>query len=283
MPKIALISDIHYGPQRGSKLGPEALSLFENFRVWVEETKPALVVDLGDRISEVSPLEDKTLLAEVASWFAELGVPHHHVLGNHDVVNLSMAENQDILKTRVDSHSYDLAGYHLVFWNSGSELDNDKGPCFLEESLDWLERDLKETDLPSVIFTHIPLDSGSMQGNFYFQKIYAHHAHYPADKAEQIREVIERSAKVTLCVNGHTHWNAYHCIDGIHYVTIPSLVETFPSYPEPCAAWASLSIEEDIHIKVYGNLPIEYRLPLKKKGHWLNLDKEYAPKGVQPM
>ncbi len=146
-----------------------------------------------------------------------------------------------------------------------------------------LRKDLASTSLPTVIFTHLPLDNGSMKGNFYFDKDYPHHAGYPAIQGEKIRDVIEKSGNVILCVNGHAHWNAYHCIDGTHYVTIPSLTETFLTWPSPDEAYARLDIGEQIEIEIFGQAPIFYRLPIKKLGtHWVSSFKEYSPKKILP-
>lgn len=177
-----------------------------------------------------------------------------------------------------------MAGYHFVFWNASAFLDARAGFTLPVSDVAWLESDLSNTTLPTIIFSHVPLDNGSMQGNFYFEAAYPHHAHYPEHQAQSAREVLEQSKKVILCVNGHAHWNAYHCIDGIHYVTIPSLTESFPTYPEACRAWASLTLDSDIHLTVHGNLPIEYRLPIKSSAseHWLNIHKSYAPQVELP-
>jgi hypothetical protein len=122
-----------------------------------------------------------------------------------------------------------------------------------------------------------------MKGNFYFEKEYAHHGAYPEAQGAAIREVIERSGKVLLCMNGHAHWNAYHSIDGTHYVTIPSLTESFTTWPHANEAFATLRISDCIEIEVFGRTPLFYRLPLKARNeHWLNVHKDYSPAFIRP-
>lgn len=281
---IAIIADIHFGADLGTKKGSAAKEQFQKFIRWQKALNPDLVVDLGDRISDIGKEGDIELMSEVAQWFKEIEAPVAHLMGNHDSHFLSATENSEILGSSCEKRSIDLEGYHLIFFNTRCYLDQDKGLSFDKADLEWLREDLESTNLPTVLFSHVPLDNGSMTGNFYFERMYAHHAHYPDGDMQDLREIIERSNKVTLCINGHTHWNTYQCINGIHYVTVPSLTELFPTYPESTNAMTLLNIDEDIHIKVEGNLPIEYRLPIRQRGskHWINIDKDYAPEIVTP-
>ncbi len=281
---VALITDIHFGPDRGTKKGSSAPELMRKFKHWLNASSCSLLVELGDRISDVDRDTDIVNIRQVAGWFSDISLPHYHLAGNHDLEELTLAENEELLKFSLRSTSVDVAGFHLVFWNAGSKLDREKGFSLLEEELRWLKADLAKTKFPTIIFTHVPLDNGSMKGNFYFEKAYPLHACYSIEDGEKIREVIERSNKVILCINGHAHWNAYHCIDGIHYITLPSLTETFPTYPNACESWAKLSVGDEIQLQVFGNLPIEYRLPIRLPAseHWLNIHKDYAPQVTTP-
>ncbi|OFW83779.1 MAG: hypothetical protein A2018_05085 [Alphaproteobacteria bacterium GWF2_58_20] len=280
---IAIVSDIHHGPDRGSKKGSSAIPLLESFIAFTKETNPDCIIDLGDRISDTDYETDLRLLGEIASTLRKLPGTPHYLLGNHDVAKLSVADNEAALQCSLASASEDRNGFHLVFWNPFSKLDLAKGFSLQEGDLAWLKADLAATSLPSVIFTHVPLDNGSMKGNFYFEKNFPHHAAYPEAQGEAIRDIIERSGKVVLCINGHAHWNAHHCIDGIHYVTIPSLTELFTTWPEPNAAYARMSLSDHIEIEVFGRDPVFYRLPIKAPGtHWLNTSKDYAPGNLFP-
>lgn len=280
---IAIVSDVHHGPDRGTKKGSNTLKVFERFVEFANSVEPDFTVDLGDRISDTDHETDLKYAKEIAAEFNNISGDVFHILGNHDIAELSVDENKEILPSKVASMSFDKENFHFIFWNTNPHLDQEAGFSLREEDLVWLEKDLASTLLPTIIFTHVPLDNGSMKGNFYFDKDYAHHASYPELQGEKIRAVIERSEKVVLCVNGHAHWNAYHCIDGIHYVTIPSLTETFLTWPDPCEAYAKLSIGERIEIEVFGRAPAFYRLPVKKlKNHWVSSFKEYSPAKILP-
>ena len=273
--KIALVADIHHGREAGTKLGTAALELMQSFAAWVNTVRPALVVDLGDRINNREKEEERRWTRDVAMAFRAIERPCVHLLGNHDAYRLSREESEELMETTLASHSRDLQGYHLVFWNSAVRFEND-GFHLTPADLAWLEADLAATDLPTLLFSHLPLDNGSMLGNYYFEKA-PQEAHYAEGAAA--REIIERSGKVIACVAGHTHWNAHNTIDGIHYLTIHSLTESFTTHPDPTGAYGILNVDRAITVEVFGKVPALVRLPIKPLGHhWKNRHREYGPR-----
>lgn len=274
--KIALIADVHHGIDMGTKIGSAALPLMRPFVDWVNAIQPDIVVELGDRINDRDKSSDIKWTREVAHELSGLKRPCVHILGNHDFNQLTRDESEDAMQTSFGSHSRDVQGHHLVFWNSCVAL-KDGGFQFMPEDLTWLAADLAATELPTIVFSHVPLDNGSMVGNFYFDKLAPKGGQY-ADGAAA-REIIERSGKVIACFAGHTHWNARNTIDGVHYITIHSLTESFTTHPHPTGAYGILSIEDAMTVEVFGRDPALYRLPVKPPGfHWQNLHKDYAPK-----
>ena len=274
--KIAVIADIHHGIDVGTKLGSAAVTLMRPFVDWVNSVSPDLVVELGDRINDLDKYADIRWTKEVAKVFTEVKTACVHILGNHDDQRLARAESEDAMQTTFASHSRDVNGYHLVFWNSAVELQQG-GYHLPDNDLMWLATDLAATDLPTIVFSHLPLDNGSMLGNFYFEKLVPRGAHYAEGAAA--RDVIERSGKVMTCIAGHTHWNQRHTIDGVHYITIHSLTESFTTHPHPTGAYAILTIDEYLTVEVFGRDPALHRLPIKPLGfHWQNLHRDFAPR-----
>ncbi len=273
--KIALIADIHHGVDIGTKRGSAALTLMQPFVDWVNAIGPDLVVELGDRINDVDKDTDLRWTRDVAHAFSAVQRPCIHILGNHDAAELSREESEDVMQTTFASHSRDVNGYHLVFWNSDVRMG--AGGFHLEPAdLAWLEADLAATSLPTVIFSHLPLDNGSMIGNFYFEKAVPKGAHYAEGAAA--RDIIERSGKVVACLAGHTHWNARNTIDGVHYITIHSLTESFTTHPDPTGAYGVLALDDFLTVEVFGRDPALHRLPIKPLGHhWVNLHRDFAP------
>lgn len=275
--RLAIVADIHHGANHGTKLGESALPLLARFREWCAATSPTLAVELGDRINDRDAQHDARLTREVADAFARFPAPITHLLGNHDCFALARAGAEAAFQQSFASHSRDLDGFHLVFWNADTALHRGRGFVATQQDLDWLVADLAATDLRTVVFSHLPLDGGAMTGNLYFEEGVALGLGGYAN-ARDVQRVLEASGKVVLCIAGHTHWNALAFVDGTAYVTVPSLTDAFMTWPKPAAAWAMCELGDDIFVRVAGEAPVEYRLPMKGIGHhWVSKRKGYAP------
>ncbi len=276
--RLALVTDIHHGADIGTKGGRQALPLLHDFCDWVEGMQPDLVVDFGDRISDVDRETDMALTQDVAAVFERLTVPRVHLLGNHEVGKMTLDDAETALGQSLKSHSCDVGGFHLVFWNADVRMHSDPRRFEIAETdLSWLAADLAVSARPTIVLSHIPLDNGSMIGNFYFERLLPGMGHYHNGAAA--REIIEQSGTVFLCLAGHVHWNRHTAIDGVHHVTIQSLTERFTCHPQVASAHALLEVGDDIRLEVFGNDPFALRLPLKSpEHHWMNLHRPYAPK-----
>lgn len=273
--RLGVVTDIHHGLPAGTKTGVHALPLLREVGRWADEAGIDLLIDLGDRINNLKRDNDLRLTREVAQVFGEFATPRAHLLGNHDNHEMSRADAEAAMGVSFASWSCDRKGFHLVFWNADTHITA-QGLRYTAAELAWLKADLQATQLPSVVFTHLPLDEGSMIGNFYFERYFADLAYYADSGA--VRDVLERSGKVVLCVAGHTHWNARNTIDGIHYVTVQSLSESYTTWPHPSGAYALLELGEDIRVDVFGRDTMGMRLPMRARDqHWANLSRPYAP------
>ncbi|MFW6234286.1 MAG: metallophosphoesterase family protein [Spirochaetota bacterium] len=274
--RVAVIADIHHGRDDETKLGSKALSLLDDALAAISGVNPDLLVDLGDRITDASVEEDKRLTREVAKRFIETELPRAHLLGNHDVESLDDAFIEEALASPVSHYSKNIGTWSLVFWQAAPHYR--RGNLRIPESdLGWLADELRKCSYPTVIFTHVPLDCGAMDGNYYFEKAPEGRArHYNAETA---RRIIIESDSVVLVVSGHAHWNRLNTVDGVHFVTVQSLTETFTTYPEPAGAWADIRLGESIHVEVRGRDPIRLVLPIRgKEAHWLTRS---APEDVR--
>ena len=260
--RLALVTDIHHGAPKLTKRSDLALPLLHQFIDFANEWGADMVVDLGDRISDKDNHTDRELTADVAGAFQRVGVPRRHIVGNHDQEFMSRAEGEELLGTSLASESVDVNGYHLVFWQAGVQYDRHQGFTLLEGDIDWLEQDLAATDMPTIVFTHVPLDGALMTGNYYFEAN-QHCAQY--DETPEIRRVLREAGKVVLCVAGHVHWNKANTVDGIPYISLQSLTESFTTDSEPTGAWSTIEIGEDIHWQCYGADPVDMRMPVGRK------------------
>lgn len=285
--RLALIADIHHGPDIGTKIGSAAVPLMRDVLPELKAVNADAVIELGDRINDVDHDADIALQREVAEHFGLAGLKAAHLLGNHDNHQISRAEAENAFQRSFDSHSFDANGFHIVIWNAHSRLAytrasqvtaETRGFHFAPGDLDWLRDDLAATDLPTVICTHAPLDGGSMVGNYYFETLPQFGGYLEDGPAA--REIIERSGKVVLCLAGHTHWNAVNVIDGIPYVTIHSLTESFTTNGKPTGAWGVAEIGENVDVQVFGRDPARFILPRRDlHSHWGHRRKDYAWRG----
>lgn len=259
--KIAAVTDIHHGRPSLTKVGPAALGLLEKFVDFANGWGADLVVDLGDRITDRDNATDRGLTADVAAVFQRVSAPRRHMLGNHDLEFMTAAEGEELLGVPMASESFDLNGFHLVFWQADTRVDRQHGFSLPRADLDWLAADLAASELPSIVFTHVPLDAASMAGNYWFE---ANPEHATYAETPEIRRVISGTGNVVLCLAGHVHWNKANTVDGVPYLSLQSLTESYTTAPEPAAAWSTIEIGEEIHWRCHGADPIELRLPLRR-------------------
>lgn len=227
---VALISDIHFGPEAGfggklRKLTGQAPALAQAFVDRMNrDVRPDLVVNLGDDI------EDEGLEADRARYGACIGVLRGvscelvNVAGNHDVINLGPKDLLEIWG-RPDLpelyFSFDRGGYHFVVLHTRErkDLDVSVGP----EQLTWLEKDLAAHKGEAVIaLMHHSAADQELRGNRWFEG-------KPniclIRERRAIRALFEAHGGVLAVFNGHLHWNHLDVIRGIPYVTLQSLIE----------------------------------------------------------
>ncbi len=256
--RIALVADIHHGPDLPTKRGSAALPLLERFSGFVREGAPDLVLELGDRISEETPELDRRRMAEVADALAALGVPVASLLGNHDVVHLSPAENGALLGRSMRHRTVELPSLLLVLWQAEVAFAPGRGFALAEGDLAWLEATLAAADRPVLLASHVPLSGQAMAGNHYFEHRPTH-ARYGEQTA--IRRVLAACPVPLLAIAGHVHWNGVTLLDGIAHLTVQSLTETFTTEPEPAAAMGLLELGSEAVLRVVGADPFGCSVP----------------------
>lgn len=248
--RLALVTDIHAGPDTGNVRGEEALGLLETFVLEANRLAPDLAVDLGDRLTDVDEPTDRARLAEVAARLKALACPREHLLGNHDT--LPREEQEAALGGRLGNRALDLGGWRLLFLDTfeagsiGGRVTPEAAGR-LSASLEGVER--------AVVFSHQPLHGEPMAGNPYFEQKYA--AHACPQGAELARAVLERSGRVRLCVSGHAHWNDVRTVNGVPYLSVQGLTESWASGGRAAGAWAWLELGETIRVRVKGLDPFE--------------------------
>ena len=257
--RIAVIADIHHGAPTHTKRGDAALPLMEEFAGFANVARPNIVLDLGDRISDVDRQTDLALAAEVATAFKAVEAPVHHICGNHDRDHLSVADNEGILGRSLRHERLDIGDWRLLLWRADSKIW--RGPQKFgfdlpEADLLWLSSELQATDRPTLVASHVPVSGHGQIGNYYFERN-SELATYP--QAGRVRTVLSRCRQPVVCLSGHVHWNTATQVDGIMHLTQQSLTESFTTHGQPAGAWGMLELSDDVHWQVSGKDPLEVR------------------------
>ena len=271
---LGLITDIHHGLDSEYVRGSVALPLFEDVLTQLEAHNPALLVDLGDRINDVELEQARAELREVAHRFRKLSVPGIHLLGNHDVTTLD--EQEKLLGVPLGNQSLELGGWQLVFLDT---FDGSVEGALSSKTLGWLGQTLSETILPTVVFSHQPLDGEPLRGNPFFDGASSYQAHLKGHV--EARRIMERSEQVKLAVSGHAHWNHQVKVNGIHYLTLDALVpllggEARRYLRSSDALWSGCTARGLRTYRVeLGNQPVKVRVASAGTGKTTSLVRRY--------
>lgn len=263
--RLCLVADIHHGPDRFTKKGTTALELLDRFLAHAGEARPDLILDLGDRITDQDRGKDLRGLGEIARAFGSCGTERVHLLGNHDLANLSREENSELLgQDLTRSLTIRKAGWRLIFWQAGTAREEILGRGDPGPDLDWLEQALSGSEEPTAVFSHLPLAAHSQTGNYYFENN-PEFAVCPAHT--RVREILDATGCPLVWIAGHVHWNTFTLLDGLPHLTVQSLTESFTTPPRPCRAFSDLTLGPGgVVLKVHGLDPLGLTLPLPARG-----------------
>ena len=220
--RVGLVTDLHYADKEpaGTRYYRETLDKLAEAAVRFKKEKPDFVVELGDLIDAADSVETELkYLKRIDKEFAALAKERHYVLGNHCVDTLTKREFLDAVGQKDAHYSFDRGGVHFVvldacFKSDGKpyERKNFKwtDSNIPTDQVDWLNEDLKATDMSVVVFAHQRLDVAD---------------NYGVQNAADVRKVLEGSKRVRAVFQGHSHKNDYKDIAGIHYCTLVAMIE----------------------------------------------------------
>lgn len=260
MPRLCLVADVHHGDQSHTKLGHTAERLMEEFTAFCNRQAPDLVIDLGDRISDVDHATDLKLEREAAQFFSPINSPVKHICGNHDRDHLSVAENEEILGQALGNEVVDLDDWQIIIFRADTFIHRPGGFKMPERDLLWLAGVIAEATKPTAVFSHVPLSGHRQLGNYYFQNN-ADFAEYP-DATDRIRAILATARVPLACFAGHVHWNTCNFIQGQPHITLQSLTESFTTVPNPAGAYAMLNLTDQVDWQVFGLDQLTLSLPI---------------------
>ncbi|MES1188981.1 MAG: metallophosphoesterase [Myxococcales bacterium] len=266
--RFALISDVHLGPpashqgklRKLTHLSEELVQAF--VRRMRDDVNPDLVINLGDVIEDESAERDAERYGHFVAMLREVGRPVLHVAGNHDTINLLPAELCAMWGNSSEpTYAQDHEGIHFAVLRTiehrGERIE------LPEAQIRWLEQDLAQTKLPSVVLMHHPASEMRLEGNRWFEKR-PHLCRVVERRA--LRDVIAKSGKVVAVFNGHVHWNHFDVIAGIPYITLQSLIENLDDDApgRAAAAYAVCDLDERrLVVTVYGAEQLRYQVELR--------------------
>ena len=251
--RFGLVTDPHYADAdpKGTRFYRESIGKMREAVDRLRAERVAFLAELGD-IKDMAPgeAETRTLshLVAIEREFQRFGGPAYHVLGNHDMDNLSKVQVlAHITNSRIAAgrsyYAFSHGGIRFVtvdtnFMHDGRDYDHgnfDWRDIHLPPpELDWLRSELAAAAGPVIIFGHQRFD-----GDGVVQMV---------NRAE-VREVFEDSGKVLAVFQGHDHKGAYSLINGIHYYTLRAVIEG--SGPEN-NAYAVVDVHRDLALTVTG-------------------------------
>lgn len=226
--KILIITDIHYGENTNypQLLDKDYISSFgSQFEKYLPKIKDLikehdLTINLGDLIRETDTESDLIQYKKAVEFFGKEKTIKH-VIGNHELRTLSRNQLAEIIGENKPYYSFDLNDYHHIVLES---FRNSKEEQYKidKEQLAWLQKDLKNTSLLTLVYCHYALDNQSIDSNYYFkgkpQKVFI-------ENKEEVKKIFEDSRKVIAVFGGHLHFFHRENINGIEYITAPAFTE----------------------------------------------------------
>ena len=228
---FGVIADVQYADQEqaGARAYRDSLAKLERCSAILRRERIAFVVQLGD-------LVDGGLanLDGVLPYWEKLSGPRYHVLGNHDFV-APRPELLARLKMAAAAYDFRVQGWRFVVLDGMAVSAGRSGDALLAELkrsgapnaqtwngavgaeqrawLDGILADATAKGERAVIFCHFPALAESCRPD-----------HLLWDHADVV-SVLESHRATAVYLNGHDHRGGYAMRNGIHYVTLPGMVE----------------------------------------------------------
>jgi predicted phosphodiesterase len=217
--KFAISTDIHKGFMH------DADERVTAFLKAAQEEQVEFIMDLGDFCH---PKEENQSFVDI--WQAN-PLPKFHALGNHDMDFGTKEDFLNFIGFQKAYYSFDQGDFHFIVLDPNNLfIDGEYIPyqhanfykpakqrAFVDsEQLEWLKKDLKETDKHCLVFSHQSFENPKACQN---QKT-----------VRAIFEAANKQAgfqKVVACFSGHDHTDYVKEINGIQYIQINSMSYTW--------------------------------------------------------
>jgi 3',5'-cyclic AMP phosphodiesterase CpdA len=212
--RFGISTDIHHN------IIHDAEKRLTEYLAEMEAQEVDFIIDLGDFCH---PVEESEKFAEI--WKSST-LEKYNALGNHEMDLGTKADFIQFVGMKNRYYSFDMGDFHFIvldpnnlkiegeyipYENANFYKPGDQRSHVDPEQLEWLKKDLEQTDLTCIVFSHQSFDNEG------------------SSKAGQVREILEEAnksagfQKVVAAFNGHDHTDYTSNINGIHYVHINSM------------------------------------------------------------
>lgn len=235
---FGLIADVQYADKEsaGARQYRAALVRLRQSLADLNRLPLAFLANLGDSIDGRGDqsMADLRLVLEA---FTEVRSPVLHLVGNH-CLEVPRAELLPSLGLTNAYYSVHVRGWQVIVLDTmdvslKAEPDTeerqaadawlarepdlaDYNGAVGSKQLRWLREELvraRESRFKVIVLSHHPLAT------------VPDHAWLLAWNAPAVRQVLAESGCVVACFSGHDHEGAYTSVDGIHYLSLPGMVE----------------------------------------------------------
>jgi hypothetical protein len=251
--RFGMLTDPHYADANpvGTRFYRESLGKVREAVDRLNTERVAFLAELGD-LKDMAPREpDTRTLSHLTAIEAEIRRfrgPTYHVLGNHDMDNLSKTQFlQGVVNTGIPTsrayYGFSHGGVRFLVLDAcvmrdGRDYDHGnfdwRDTSVPGAQLTWLRSELRAAQEPVIVFCHQRLDGTT---------------DVCVRNAAEVRSVIEASGKVLAAFHGHDHPGAHSVINGVHYYTLRAVVE---GSGVDRNAYAVVEVQPDLTISVTG-------------------------------
>jgi hypothetical protein len=251
--RFGLLTDFHYADANpsGTRYYRESLGKVREAVGRLREERVEFLAALGDlKDMAAGEPDSKTLtyLVAIEDELRKFGGPLYHLLGNHDMDNLSKPQvlatitNTGITPNR-GFYAFSRGGVRFVALDAchledGRDYDHGnfdyRNTWVPAAQLAWLRAELAAAREPVIVLCHQRLDAA---GDPFVKN------------SAEVRAALEASGKVLAAFHGHDHPGAHTVVNGIHYYTLKAVVEG--SGPEN-NSYAVAEVRPDLGIAITG-------------------------------
>jgi 3',5'-cyclic AMP phosphodiesterase CpdA len=232
--RVIHFTDFHIQPELGAARG----SVMAMRHAMSQHPEPDLVLVGGDMVMDSwSADEPRTALQwdlYERTLAANVKVPVHHAIGNHDIWGIDKAKSHTTGQEarwgknwfrqqfgyENTYHSFDFGGWHFVMLDNVLLTPDGYNGFIDPEQLEWLEQDLSASDKPTLIVSHIPLLSVTGLAMGYDDKSGEWNVggDIMTKNVDRLRELFRKNRRVKLCVSGHVHMVDRVDYEGVSYL-----------------------------------------------------------------